>query len=139
MDLIARTTGAATNYPLSTSIVSSDPTDFPSPSFQVSAGSHLIGGQDASGPATSAHASLSFSGLLLSNGSCSASGGQACSDSGSISATVTTSSGPFTKIVSYSSSTGKNATQALHPFPIPYHPHTNSPPHAIITIYLYTI
>ena len=52
MDLIARTTGAATNYPLSTSIVSNDPTDFPSPSFQASAGSHLIGGQDASSGGT---------------------------------------------------------------------------------------
>jgi len=52
MDLIARTTGAATNYPLSTSIVSNNPANFPSPSFQVSAGSHLIGGQDASSGGT---------------------------------------------------------------------------------------
>jgi RHS repeat-associated protein len=49
MDLVAKSTGAGTNYPLSTSIVSKDPTDFPAPSFQVSAGSSLIGGQDASG------------------------------------------------------------------------------------------
>jgi len=52
VDLIARTKGAATNYPLSTSIVSNDPTDFPSPSFQVTSGSHLIGGQDASNGGT---------------------------------------------------------------------------------------
>jgi RHS repeat-associated protein len=52
VDLIARAKGAATNYPLSTSIVSNDPTDFPSPSFQVSSGSHLIGGQDASNGGT---------------------------------------------------------------------------------------
>src|SRR5260370_42498652 len=93
MDLIARAKGAAATSPLSTAIASNDPTDFPSPSFQVSAGSHLIGGQDASGPATSGHASLSVSGALLSNANCSASGGQPCSDSGSISATVTTSAG----------------------------------------------
>lgn len=52
VDLIARTKGAATNYPLSTSIVSNDTADFPSPSFQVSSGSHLIGGQDASNGGT---------------------------------------------------------------------------------------
>jgi RHS repeat-associated protein len=52
MDLIARATGAATNYPLSTSIVSNNPSNFPTPSFQVSAGSSLIGGQDSSSGGT---------------------------------------------------------------------------------------
>jgi RHS repeat-associated protein len=52
MDLVARTTGAATNYPLSISITSNDPPDFSPPSFQVSAGSSLIGGQDASSGGT---------------------------------------------------------------------------------------
>src|SRR5262249_3886880 len=48
MDLIARTTGAASNYPLSVAIVSDNAANFTPPSFQASAGSSLIGGQDAS-------------------------------------------------------------------------------------------
>jgi RHS repeat-associated protein len=52
MDLVARTKGAATNYPLSTSIISDNPTNFTSPSFQVSAPANLHGGQDASNGGT---------------------------------------------------------------------------------------
>jgi RHS repeat-associated protein len=52
MDFIARAKGAATNYPLSISIVSANPANFAPPSFQVSAGSSLIGGQDASSGGT---------------------------------------------------------------------------------------
>src|SRR5579859_2944940 len=133
MDLVARAKGAATNYPLSTAIVSSDSTDFPSPSFQVSAGSHLIGGQDASGPATSGHASLSFSGALLSKANCSSSGGQPCSDSGSLSTTVTTSAGPYSKSVAYSSATGNNSSQAVQALANAFHNDANSPVNAFFT------
>jgi len=133
MDLIARAKGAATNYPLSTSVASNDSRDFPSPSFQVSVGSHLIGGQDATGPATSGHASLSFSGALLSKASCSSSGGQPCADSGSIGTTVTTSAGRFSKSVPYSSSTGNNSSQAVQALANAFHLDANSPVDAFFT------
>jgi RHS repeat-associated protein len=52
MDFTARQTGAATNYPLSISILSVNSNNFPTASFMVSAGSSLIGGMDASSGGT---------------------------------------------------------------------------------------
>src|SRR5260370_10455444 len=92
-----------------------------------------MGGKSPSPAATSGNAYLSFSGTLGSKASCSSSGGQPCRDSGSISTTVTTSAGAFTKSVAYSSSMGPDSGHAVQPLANAFHSHAASPLDAFFT------
>src|SRR5260370_4579921 len=92
-----------------------------------------MGGKSPSPAATSGNADLSFIGTLGLKASCCSSGGQPCRDSGSISTTVTTSAGAFTKSVAYSSSMGPDSGQAVQALANAFHSDAASPVDAFFT------
>jgi RHS repeat-associated protein len=133
MGLFAKATGAASNYGLTTSIVSNDPTDFPNGSFTLKAGSSLIGGRDTSQASTSGTAYLSFS-CTIAGTPCNAIDPNQSTDTGSIMVSVTNSSGStFTQSATYTTAPGTDPGQAIQALAQSIQANSSSPVNAFST------
>src|ERR1051326_2689779 len=133
MDLFAKATGSASNYGVATSIISNDPIDFPTVSFTVSAGSSLIGGQDASKSSTSGTAYLSFACSVAGN-PCSASNANQSTETGALTINVTNPSGTtFSQSASYTTAPGTDPAQVIQALANSIQTNSSSPVNAFST------